>query len=109
MSALHLKPNPTLADIQQYVKDMEQERGFAKETVLQNCLLLSEEVGELFKVVRKSHADMAIDIEKEYELDAAGEIADIIIVLTAIANRMGVDMEQAFRDKEERNKLRTWQ
>jgi NTP pyrophosphatase (non-canonical NTP hydrolase) len=76
---------------------------------LQNCLLLGEEVGELFKVVRKSHADMAIDVDKQYELDAAGEIADIIIMLTAIANRMGVDMEQAFRDKEERNKQRTWQ
>lgn len=70
--------------------------------------MLNEEVGELMKCVRKSHADMRIDASKVYELDAAGEIADILIVMTAIANRLGIDMEQALRDKEEKNKLRHW-
>lgn len=70
--------------------------------------MLNEEVGELMKCVRKSHANMRIDQNKVYELDAAGEIADILIVLTTIANKMGVDMEKAFRDKEEKNKQRDW-
>lgn len=108
MSNLHLKANPTLADIQQYVKTMEVERGFADQSAVQSSVLLIEEIGELFKIIRKVHADMGIDINKKYELDAAGEIADIILVLTSVANRLGVDMEQALRDKEEKNKLRTW-
>ena len=108
MSKLYLKPNPTLADIQQYVKDLEVERGFIDQNVLQNFLLLSEEIGELAKVIRKTHAGMSVDAAKKYEFDAAGEFADILIMLTAVANRLGVDMEQALRDKEKRNKQRVW-
>lgn len=109
MSSLTLPKNPTLEDIQQYVKVMEAERGFADQGVLQPALLLVEEIGELMKCVRKSHAGMRVDTNKTYDFDAAGEIADIIIVLTSVANRLGVDMEQAFRDKEDKNKQRTWQ
>jgi NTP pyrophosphatase (non-canonical NTP hydrolase) len=108
MSTLYLKPNPTLGDIQTYVRQMAEERGFSDENILQQCLLLNEEIGELMKCVRKSHANMRIDSKKVYEFDAAGEIADIIIVLTSIANHLDVDIEQAFRDKEEKNKKRDW-
>jgi NTP pyrophosphatase (non-canonical NTP hydrolase) len=108
MSSLHLKPDPTLSDIQQYVAAMIVERGFDQYSILNESLLLGEEVGELFKVIRKQGANMHLDTNKHYELDAAEEIADVLILLAAIANRLGVDMEQAFRDKEERNKQRVW-
>jgi NTP pyrophosphatase (non-canonical NTP hydrolase) len=108
MSTLHLKKDPSLADMQQYVRDMVIERGFNEQSILQECLMLNEEVGELMKCVRKSHANMRIDSNKVYELDAAGEIADILIVLTTIANKLDIDMEKAFRDKEEKNKQRDW-
>jgi NTP pyrophosphatase (non-canonical NTP hydrolase) len=108
MSNLNLKPNPTLADIQQYVIDLEEERDFTQHGVVDQSLLLVEEIGELCKVIRKSHTTMGIDVAKKYDLDAAGEIADITIMLCAVANRLGVDIEQALRDKEEHNKKRTW-
>lgn len=108
MSKLFLKENPTLADIQQYVRNLEVERGFTEHGVVDQSLLLVEEIGELCKVIRKYHTNMGIDTAKKYELDAAGEVADVIIMLTAVANRLGVDMEQALRDKEEQNKQRTW-
>ena len=108
MSNLHLKEQPSLSDLQQYIRDMVRERGFQDQTPLQTYLLLSEEMGELAKCIRKSHGNMAIDTNKQYDLDAAGEIADIIIVLTCLANQLGVDMEQAFRAKEEQNKQRVW-
>lgn len=88
---------------------MEEERGFTHEDVVTQCLLLVEEIGELYKAIRKSHTNMGVDINKTYNFDIPGEVADIIIVLTAVANRLGVDMEKAFRDKEEENKQRTWQ
>lgn len=108
MSNLHLKDNPTLADIQQYVTDLEKERDFTKHTALEQCLLLMEEMGELAKCVRKSATTMGTDAAKHYDFDAAGEFADILIVLSAVANRLDVDLEQAFRDKEEQNKKRVW-
>ena len=103
---LYLKDNPTLGDIQRYVSDMEIERGFSDETVLQNCLMLGEEVGELFKSIRK---------QEQMKTDAASkigsveeELADILIFLSAIANRYGIDLEKALREKEEVNKTRVW-
>lgn len=108
MSKLFLKENPTLADIQQYVLDLEAERGFTQHSIVDQSLLLVEEIGELCKVVRKQHTGVGIDVNKQYDFDAAGEVADVIILLCAVANRMGVDMEQALRNKEEQNKHRTW-
>lgn len=109
MSNLFLKDSPTLADIQQYVIAMEKERGFSHEGVVPQCLLLVEEVGELCKVIRKHHTTMGVDVNKKYDFDAAGEIADVFIMLNAVANRLGIDIEKALRDKEEQNKQRTWQ
>ena len=103
---LKLTERPTLADIQQYVREMENERGFSSNTVTQNCLLLGEEVGELFKAIRKAEK-MHID-QKSKVGTVEEEIADIVIYLCSIANRFNIDIEQAFRDKEEINKKRSW-
>jgi NTP pyrophosphatase (non-canonical NTP hydrolase) len=108
VSKLVLKDKPTLADIQQYVRDMEAERGFTEEDITSQCLLLAEEVGELFKCVRKTHTTLGMDSAKKYDIDPAGEVADILIMLTAIANRLDIDIEKALRDKEEQNKKRNW-
>jgi NTP pyrophosphatase (non-canonical NTP hydrolase) len=95
-----------LRDFQTYVSELERERGFAEQTAKDKCLLLGEEVGELFKAVRKADG-LAIDPSSHFgELD--GELADIFIYLCAIANRYGIDLEEAFLRKEEKNKLRKW-
>lgn len=102
-----LKENPTLKDFQDYVKELEIERGFQSENVLQKCLLLGEEIGELFKAIRKKDKVVAIDQNSKFST-VDEEFADIIIVLCTIANRLGVDLEKAFREKEELNKKRIW-
>ncbi len=101
-----LPSRPTLKDIQNYVTELEQERGFTDHTVLQRCLHLGEEVGELFKAIRKTEK-MKIDAHSDTKhIDE--ELADIVIFLCSIANRYNIDLEQAFRKKEEHNKTRTW-
>jgi NTP pyrophosphatase (non-canonical NTP hydrolase) len=105
MSKLHLKEKPTLADMQEYVREMVIERGF-HDDVKNKFMMLIEEVGEFAKASRK-HAGMklASDASKQ---DAAAEAADVFIVLLGVCNLLGIDLEQAFRDKEERNKQRVW-
>ena len=103
---LSIKENPTLADIQDYVRKLEEERGFTDVTLVQSCLMLGEEVGELFKAIRKAEKMRVDGNSKIGSVDE--EIADIIIFLSAIANRLNIDMEQALRDKEEINKTRSW-
>ncbi len=99
-----LPTNPGLANFQLYVAAMEAERGFDAQGPVEKCLLLGEEVGELFKAVR-THEGLATDVPGGAIAD---ELADILIYLCAIANRYGIDLETAFRTKEERNEKRTW-
>lgn len=101
-----LNENPTLRDFQKYVSEIEKERGFSRQGPLDKCLLLGEEVGELFKAVRKQ-MKMGIDSDSKVG-QVSEELADILIYLCSLANRFEVDLETAFRDKEEQNKTRSW-
>lgn len=101
-----LKKKPTLADFQKYVTELEEERGFAPQTIRDKCLLLGEEVGELFKAIRKTEG-LLIDTNSEFQ-DIGDELSDIFIYLCAIANRKNISLEEAFRKKEEKNKQRVW-
>ncbi len=104
MPLLHQKP--TLHDIQKYVSELEKERGFSHENILQKSLLLGEEVGELFKAIRKQQK-MGIDYQSKIGT-VADELADILILTCAIANRLDINLEEAFRSKEEINAKRIW-
>lgn len=101
-----LKPNPTLRDVQDYIAAMVKHRGFDKETVQDSFILLTEEVGELAKEIRKLHGvKLASDAGK---LKLEHEVADVLMMLICVCNGLGIDLEQALRTKEEHNKTRTW-
>lgn len=95
-----------LTDYQQYVAALEIERGFSDQSVKDKCLLLGEEIGELFKAVRKVEG-LAIDPNSTVT-EVKDEVADVFIFLCAIANRFDIDMEKAFLEKEAVNKQRKW-
>ena len=103
----HLRERPNLNDFQKYVQELEIERGFDDQTVIEKCLLLGEEIGELFKAVRKSEK-LKIDKNSQFTF-VKDELADIMIYTCAIANRYNIDLEEPFRSKEEINKKRNWQ
>ncbi len=103
---LILPNNPTLPDLQQYVHILEAARGFSQQPIIEKSLLLGEEIGELFKAIRKIQG---LNIDQNSKVTAVGdELADILIYLCAIANRCSIDLETAFRQKEEINKHRQW-
>lgn len=103
---LVLKDNPTLRDFQQYVLQMKQERGFNTTDKFYECCLLAEECGEVISAVRKNSKNGSIGSGSKVG-DVAEELADVFIYICSLANMHGIDLEQAFRDKEEKNKQRT--
>jgi NTP pyrophosphatase (non-canonical NTP hydrolase) len=106
MSNLHLGPDPTLHDLQQYVEKMVRERGFTSDDIPKKFMMLFEEVGEFAKAARKS---AGLKLAKDSSVqDLEGEAADILIVLLGLCNMLDIDLEQAFRNKEEKNKQREW-
>ncbi|MEK7598795.1 MAG: MazG nucleotide pyrophosphohydrolase domain-containing protein [Patescibacteria group bacterium] len=106
-SKLVLKNNPTLRDFQDYVAEMIKERGFDKETVPEVFMLFLEECGELTKAARKTQKIKSDNNSDNFHL--ADEAADVFIYLLDICNYLGIDLEQAFRDKEGKNKKRRWE
>ena len=107
MSQLTLKPNPTLRDFQDYVAALVKERGFEQETIPTIFMLFLEECGELAKAARKSQAIQSDPNSRIH--DVSEEAADVFNYLLDICNQFGIDLEQAFRDKEVKNKTRRWE
>ncbi len=84
-----------LDNLQTYVTELEIERGFIDQTVLEKCLLMGEEMGELFKAIRKTE-NISTDANSE-TFYIGEELADILIYVCAIANRYGINLEEAGR------------
>jgi NTP pyrophosphatase (non-canonical NTP hydrolase) len=77
---------------------------------LTNICRLSEEVGELAREVNHRFGQKTKKPD-EAEGDLAMEMADIIFVLVCMANREGIDLQQAFdrmMDKVERRDADRW-
>ncbi len=106
-SKLYLKENPSLRDFQEYIKEMVKERGFDQETVPEVFMLFLEECGEMAKAARKTQKIKRDKSSKEFQLDH--EVADVFMYLLDICNHFKIDLEKAFRDKEEVNKQRLWE
>lgn len=106
MGDLSLKENPNLQDFQKYVEDLVKERGFEKENISEIFMLLMEEIGEMAKAARKSSGMKTDKNSRKPQLEL--EIADVFIYLLDICNYFNIDLEKAFRDKEEINKKRIW-
>lgn len=105
----NLKETNTLQEVQKYIKNVIEIRGFGKQKIEKTMLLLLEEVGELAKAIRKNATDMKIDNSKINNYDTIeSEVADVFIVLTSICNKLDIDLYKALKDKEENNIKRSW-
>lgn len=105
----NMDENTSLKQLQDYVEEMVNVRGFADETPQDCLLLLTEELGELAKEVRKSHTHIKNDTAKNNEKDLKGEMGDVLMMLLALRRTLDVDLLQAFREKELINCNRNWQ
>ncbi len=104
----HLPEHPTLKDLQQYIDEVCKERGWTKDTYAEKFLLFAEEVGELAKAIR--HEKGLYDEEAKPEREALEEeFADVLSYPLDLANHFQVDLEQAFREKEQVNQTRRWE
>ena len=104
-----LNEGNTLQEVQQYIKNVIEIRGFANQEIEKTMLLLLEEVGELAKSIRKNATDMGIHNNKANHYDTIkNEVADVFIVLCSVCNKLDIDLYKALKEKEEENINRTW-
>ena len=104
-----LPEHPTLPQLQRYLDAVCKERGWTKDSYAEKFLLFTEEIGELAKAIRKTqglYQERARQKQKPLELEE--EFADVLSYLLDLANYFQVDLERAFREKEQVNSVRIW-
>lgn len=93
-----------LRELQQRVDEWIKTYGVRYFNELTNMTILTEEVGELARVMARKYGEQSF---KEGEQDnVAEELADILWVLASIANQTGVDLEEAIEQSMEKKTTR---
>lgn len=95
----------TLADAQKRVDQWIATIGGGYFSELTNMVLLTEEVGELARVMARIYGDQ---VAKDGDLrkSLSEEMADVLWVLICLANQTGTDLTAAFRATVEKKTMR---
>jgi NTP pyrophosphatase (non-canonical NTP hydrolase) len=72
---------------------------------LTNMAILTEEVGELARIMARKYGDQSFK-ESDKHKDLADEMADVLWVLICMANQTGVDLTDALEKNFEKKNIR---
>ena len=96
----NLKEDNTLEEVQEYIRKVIEIKGFSNQSIEQAMLLLTEEIGELAKAIRKEKTTMSIDNNKIRNYDTIeSEVADVFIVLCTICNKLNINLFSSVKYK----------
>ena len=62
---------------------------------LTNMAILTEEVGEVARIISRKYGEQSFK-NKEEEINLADELADVLFVVICLANQTGVNLTDAF-------------
>lgn len=85
----------TIKEAQQQVDQWIKTIGVRYFSELTNMAILTEEVGELARIMARKYGDQSFKKSDE-EYNLADEMADVLWVLICLANQTGVDLNEAF-------------
>ena len=84
-----------IKELQERVDAWIREYGVRYFSELTNMACLTEEVGELARVMARKYGDQSFKAGEKTDL--GDEMADVLWVLLCLANQTGVDLTEAFR------------
>ena len=94
----------TLKEIQEQVDLWIKTHGVRYFNELTNMAILTEEVGELARIMARTYGEHSFKEGEKHDL--GDEMADILWVITCLANQTGVDLTEAFKKNLEKKTLR---
>jgi NTP pyrophosphatase (non-canonical NTP hydrolase) len=68
---------------------------------LTNMTILTEEVGELARIMARTYGDQSFK-KSDLEKNLGDEMADVLWVLICLANQTGIDLTEAFKKNMEK-------
>lgn len=87
-------PSPSLREAQDQVDQWIKTIGVRYFSELTNLAILTEEVGELARIIARKFGDQS-EKPSDRGADLGDEMADVLWVLMALANQTGVDLSDA--------------
>ena len=84
----------TLAEAQATVDKWIQENGVRYFNELTNMAILTEEVGEVARIIARQYGEQSFKKSDEGK-NLGDELADVLFVLICLANQTGVDLTEA--------------
>jgi NTP pyrophosphatase (non-canonical NTP hydrolase) len=94
----------TIEEAQRQVDEWIKTYGVRYFSELTNMAILTEEVGEVARIMARSYGDQSTKPGEKTNL--ADELADVMWVLICIANQTGIDLTEAFRRNLEKKTTR---
>lgn len=94
----------TINEAQKNVDDWIKTIGVRYFSELTNMAILTEEVGELARIMARKYGDQSFKEGESFDLD--DEMADVLWVLLCIANQTGVDLTRALQQNIEKKTQR---
>ncbi len=95
----------TISEAQNKVDEWIKTIGVRYYNELTNMAILSEEVGEVARLMARIYGEQSFK-NNETEKDLADELADVLWVLICIANQTGVDLTEALKKNIEKKTKR---
>jgi len=99
----------TFEEAQRIVDQWIREYGVKYFSELTNMAILTEEVGEVARIIARKYGDQSFK-EGESDKELSDELADVLFVLICLANQTGIDLsaalEKNLEKKTSRDKLR---
>jgi NTP pyrophosphatase (non-canonical NTP hydrolase) len=95
----------SIEEAQKQVDDWINSHGVRYFNELTNMTILTEEVGELARIMARTYGEQSFKASDKGN-SLANEMADILWVLICLANQTGVDLTDAFKKNMEKKTLR---
>lgn len=86
----------TISEAQKTVDNWIQEYGVRYFSELTNMAMLTEEVGEVARIIARQYGDQSFKASDK-DKDLGDELADVLFVVICLANQTGIDLEDALR------------
>ena len=84
----------TITKAQEMVDDWINTIGVRYFNELTNMAILTEEVGEVAKIIARKYGEQS-EKKSDENLELADELADVIFVIICLANQTGINLEKA--------------
>ena len=87
-----------IKNAQQAVDQWIQNHGVRYFNELTNMAQLTEEVGEVARVIARRYGEQS-EKDSDAKVDLGEELADVLFVVLCLANQTGIDLQEAFDNK----------